>query len=187
AEAAPTAKLVHEDALRLDWPSTLADLAAPRAIVSNMPYNITGPLLERVCASRGMIAVAVLMMQKEVGEKILCQAGDSGRGALSVVMQRQFDVSRVCAAPSGAFSPPPKVDSVVLKFVPREGLREDEDQIAKLVRRGFVQPRKKLSNNLGELGWAVQEAGLDPNIRPHQLTESEWVRLHDARLRHHQG
>ena len=180
--AVPSAEIIHEDALRLDWRSVLQPMSEPRAIVSNMPYNITGPLLDRVCGVRDLISIAILMMQKEVGEKILAQPGDSGRGALSVVIQRLFEVGRVCTAPAGAFAPPPKVDSVVLRLVPRTSLRSDEDALAKFVRRGFTQPRKKLSNNLGENGGAVVAAGLNPNIRPHQLSQDEWVRLFDARL-----
>ena len=185
-EAVPSARVIHEDALRLDWSPLLLELPAPRAIVSNMPYNITGPLLDRICGVRRLTSMAVLMMQKEVGEKVLAQPGDSARGALSVVIQRLFEVTRVCVAPAGAFVPPPKVDSVVLRLVPRLELL-DEDDLSRFVRRGFTQPRKKLSNNLGELGWVVTACGLDPNIRPHQVMQDDWVRLFDARLRPDQG
>jgi 16S rRNA (adenine1518-N6/adenine1519-N6)-dimethyltransferase len=175
---APGADVRRQDALQADWAEALAALPEPRALVSNMPYQITGPLLFRAAEVRHLYSRAVLMMQREVGDKILAEPHDRKRGALSAVLQMQFEIRRVCLAPPGAFWPPPKVDSIVLCLTPRPaGPRDDE--LAALMRKGFTQPRKTLANNLGLPGEALAHAGLEEKVRPHQLREEEWRRLLD--------
>ncbi len=180
-ETAPNARIVPCDALDADWGQLMADSPRPRGIVSNMPYNITGPLLDRVCHSRGWIAKAVLMMQREVAEKILAQANDRRRGALSVTIQALFDVHKVCHVPPGAFSPPPKVESTVLELIPKPEQPGTEAVLA-LVRAGFTQPRKTLANNLAAIlgngaKSRIEDAGMSPSIRAHELTWEMWCRL----------
>lgn len=179
---APSVRLIVGGALETDLLSLIQTLPEPRAVVSNMPYNITGPLLEAFCGLRSQFKSAVLMMQREVAEKIVALPGDSGRGALSVVMQSLFEIKRVCAAPPGAFLPPPKVESTVLQFVPRAlDLGDDaHSQVLTVVRAGFGQPRKTILNNLSKL-WgrekaerAITEAGLTYELRPHQMTWEQW-------------
>jgi 16S rRNA (adenine1518-N6/adenine1519-N6)-dimethyltransferase len=168
AEAAPEAEIVWQDALKSDWRGALKELPEPRAVVSNMPYNVTGPLLDRVECVADLIDRAVLMMQREVGEKILAQPGDRRRGALSVVFEAAFTVSRVSLVPPGAFLPPPKVESVVLLFRPTGAQLTDHER--EVVRTGFRQPRKTLANNLG----VRDMGGLPPTVRPHELTLEQW-------------
>lgn len=180
-ESAPSAQVLIADALRLDLAHELKQMKAPVAVVSNMPYNITGPLLGRIADAQHSWIVAVLMMQREVGEKILAPPGDSARGALSVRMQFEFLIHRVCLVPPGAFLPPPKVDSIVLKLLPK-GLTMPEP-LVRLVRAGFTQPRKTLQNNLRSAGFPrelVERAGLRPSIRPHEVTQEEWLRVLEA-------
>lgn len=182
AERAPKARIVVADALACDWSDLLAELPQPAGIVSNMPYNITGPLLDRVYNCAGLIDRAVLMMQKEVGDKIQAKAGDSGRGALSVVFQDRFEIRLVCNVPPGAFSPPPKVDSTVLQFVPKQTWRAGLYAVA---HRAFHQPRKTLANNLRgtvrpeDLAAILDEFGLSSTVRPHELPDPVWPRLVD--------
>lgn len=186
-ESAPKAEVRQEDALVANLPSILQELPEPRALVSNLPYYITGPLLTRISEARRHFSVAVLMMQKEVGLRVLAAPRESARGSLSVYLQAQFDISRVANVPAGSFMPPPKVDSIVLAFRPREtGLTpEEEKSLFQLIRGGFVQPRKTLANNLVgryhvdrevALAWEA-EAGLGEKARPQELTLDEWVRL----------
>ncbi len=172
---APNARIVQADVLKTDVRGLLTGMGEPRCIVSNMPYNITGPLLGKVSECRGVFRNAVLMMQKEVGERVLAKAGSSERGALSVSMQLQFSIEKVCDAKAGAFLPPPKVDSIVLDFTPTDP-DYDLDRVLKVVRAGFTQPRKTLANNLTEK-YDRTKTGLAANIRPHQLTNEEWVSL----------
>lgn len=182
AEVAPNAEVVVGDALETDLGALLDRLPTPRAVVSNMPYNITGPLLARIAAVRDKFSMAVLMMQREVAEKILAKPGDSGRGALSVAIQAQFAVQKVCHVPPGAFLPPPKVASTVLKLVPKP-FSPDIGQTLSIVSAGFRQPRKTLVNNLSALFGReaalarLQGAGLRPDVRPHQLTWEQWTNV----------
>jgi 16S rRNA (adenine1518-N6/adenine1519-N6)-dimethyltransferase len=169
-----------EDALSADWEGILGALPGPVGIVSNMPYNITGPLLEKVAGVQPMIDRAVLMMQREVGEKLIALAGDRKRGAISVVFQRLFAISKVCSVAPGCFMPPPKVDSIVLELRPRLA---GDDQVFKFVRQGFSQPRKTLTNNLSGLADKEQVSeilaalGMSASIRPHEMSEENWFDL----------
>lgn len=172
-ETAPNARIVQGDVLKTDLRTLLQALPEPRCIVSNMPYNITGPLLEKVTECRPLIKCAVLMMQKEVGERILAKPGTPERGALSVAMQLQFEIKKVCDAKAGAFNPPPKVDSIVLEFTPTQF---NDQHVLDVIRAGFTQPRKTLANNLSAQ-YDKAKIGLTANIRPHQLTNEQWVEL----------
>jgi len=179
-ESAPDARVIAGDALRVDLREIIGDLPAPRVLVSNMPYNITGPLLDRFSQIRDQYAKAILMMQREVGDKILAQEGDSGSGSLSICMQAMFEISRVALAPAGAFFPPPRVDSIVLRFIPRA--ESPDAEFLAFVRRGFTQPRKTLTNNLHADRIAVAEAlaamGRPVTSRPHELGLGAWQELY---------
>jgi 16S rRNA (adenine1518-N6/adenine1519-N6)-dimethyltransferase len=184
ADSAPKADVRKLDALEADLPTILRELPEPRAVVSNLPYYITGPLITRIAEAKDFYQRTVLMMQREVGERILAPAGGSDRGSLSVYLQTQFEIRRVCKVPPGAFLPPPKVDSVVLALVPKP--REDwhTPEFFKLIRSSFAQPRKTLVNNLISAGHAredalaaVERSGFDERVRPQQLTEEQWVAL----------
>lgn len=182
---APHARVVQANVLETDVFSLVKELPEPRCIVSNMPYNITGPLLGKVSECRSLIRNAVLMMQREVGDRILSGPGKPERGALSVAMQLQFTVSKVCDVPAGAFHPPPKVDSVVLDLVPHVDVPGLEETLA-LVKKGFTQPRKTLANNLssGTDRLHIEETlvalGYDTRVRPHQLSNEQWIELSQA-------
>lgn len=181
SESAPTAQIVFGDALTTDLRELMLQLKKPRAVVSNLPYYITGPLLERIAEVSDLWEVAVLMMQREVSRRIMAPVGDRDRGAVSVRMQAEFEIRRVVEVPPGAFIPPPKVESTVLALEPR-GARMEPELVA-LVRAGFTQPRKTLSNNLASCGYdreLVVAAGLEPNIRPHQISLASWRRLFEV-------
>lgn len=187
ADSAPRAEVFRDDALKADLAALLADLPAPRAVVSNLPYYITGPLLGRIADARAGLDIAVLMMQREVADRILAGPGKRERGSLSVALQSQFEIARVANVPAGAFLPPPKVDSAVLRFVPRhDGL---SDEALRLVRIGFAQPRKTLVNNLvaglritrDEAVDHVEAVGLSETVRPAELTEAQWAKLSGLR------
>lgn len=183
-DRAPMAEVIFQDALQADWGAILDDLPEPRAIVSNMPYNITGPLLTKVGEQKDRIRRAVLMMQKEVGDRILAPAGDSNRGSLSVFLEARFEIRRLRKVPPGAFLPPPKVDSIVLVFDPKS--EPVHPRLEEVCRAGFSQPRKTLANNLSELAGGRERVvavllslGLPESIRPHQLTLAQWREVAD--------
>lgn len=185
ASEVPAVTVIQQDALKVDWKALLTEMEEPRVIVSNMPYNITGPLLGKVCGVQTLISHAVLMMQREVAERILAQPGDPARGSLSVVLQRLFEIQKVASVPPGAFMPPPKVDSTVLRLTPKAV--DADETFQTFVRQGFRQPRKTLANNLGPMGKGLDFSWLAPQVRPHQLSEAEWMRLYDAFRRSRQG
>jgi 16S rRNA (adenine1518-N6/adenine1519-N6)-dimethyltransferase len=180
-ETAPAAEVRHADVLRADLVAAFGELPEPRALVSNMPYQITGPLLTAFAGARHAYARAVLMMQREVGERVLAKPGTGAFGSLSVFLQAQFSIRRVCDAPPGAFYPPPKVASVVLEFEP---LPEApfEARLFRVVRLGFAQPRKTLANNLAaglgrerpEVLELLASLGWDQGVRPHQIPLEGW-------------
>jgi 16S rRNA (adenine1518-N6/adenine1519-N6)-dimethyltransferase len=185
-ESSPRADVLQADALDADLTKLLLSLPEPRAVVSNLPYYITGPLVTRIAEARETYGKAVLMMQKEVGLRILAPPGDSGRGSLSVFIQTGFDVAKVADVPSGGFWPPPKVDSVVLELTPKpSGLTATEEPLYfKLVRASFRQPRKTLANNFaaagyarGAIGSALENAGLDLRCRPADPDLEAWRAL----------
>ena len=186
-ESAPKADVRRLDALNADLASILRELPSPRGVVSNLPYYITGPLLTRIAEARAGYSMAVLMMQKEVAQRVVAEAGNSDRGSLSVFLQSQFDISLVAHVPAKEFLPPPKVDSTVLKFVPKrlDGDPEFQAHFFHLIRLSFAQPRKTLANNLSAglqqrrevMLEAIEEVGLEEKVRPHDLTQDQWLRL----------
>lgn len=182
ADSSPGAQIHWGDALTIDYRSILSQMKKPIGLISNMPYYITGPLLERIAEVRDEIAVAVLMMQREVAQKILAEPGNRDRGSISVFLQSQFEIRSVCVVPGGAFIPPPKVDSQVLKLTPRPNAFQMDFTI---VRAAFKQPRKTLLNNLlaanigekAELESAIESLGLDVRIRPQIPDLEQWEQL----------
>lgn len=187
-DSAPTADVRLQDALKSNLPALLEELPEPRAVVGNLPYYITGQLVAQIADARAHYAAAVLMMQREVADRIRAKPGDSARGSLSVYLQSLFRIDLVIQAPADAFFPPPKVDSTVLEFVPLPPDPAKDEKYFRLVRLGFGQPRKTLCNNL-VAGYGVPRetavawlgaAGLTDNIRPHALTLEEWSALRAA-------
>lgn len=180
-ESAPRAEVRIEDALRANLRDILQELPTPCAVVSNLPYYITAPLVTRIAEAREHYVKAVLMMQKEVARRFTARPGGSERGSISVYLQALFEITKVADVPAGAFWPPPKVDSTVLEFVPRPDADYPE-AFFDFVRQGFSQPRKTLVNNLSGLGksrvdGALTQAELDVRVRPHELTLEHWLRI----------
>lgn len=188
-ESAPKAEVREVDALEADLGTILDELPRPRAVVSNLPYYITGPLVTRIAEARAHWDRAILMMQKEVATRVLAPPRNSDRGSLSVYLQLQFAIEKVGDAPAGAFLPPPKVDSTVLQFTPVDtGLEPEEEESAfHLIRGAFRQPRKTLANNLVSAGYAreraleaMSRAGIDEKARPADPDLDSWRGLFRA-------
>jgi len=177
--------IVIGDVLRLDWADLLRK--PPYKLIANLPYNISSQVLFRVLEHRQSFQRLVLMFQKEVGERMLAEENSREYGILSVLMQTWFQIDRVVKVPPQAFTPPPKVDSVVLCLEPltkpRIDLR-DEERFRQLVRGAFAQRRKTLRNSLLGSGWqpeqidpAFVQADIDPRRRGETLTLAEFGRL----------
>ena len=179
-ESAPGADVRNLDALTADLGAILRELPEPRAVVSNLPYYITGPLLTAVAGACEFYDRAVLMMQKEVAQRVVAAPGSRARGSLSVFLQAQFEISKVLDVPPGAFFPPPKVASTVLEFRPLAG--RPDAALFSFVRIGFTQPRKTLANNLSVglnvpretvVSW-LRACGLDERVRAQELALEDW-------------
>jgi 16S rRNA (adenine1518-N6/adenine1519-N6)-dimethyltransferase len=183
AESAPYADVRQIDALHANFSALLDELPQPRGIVGNLPYYITAPLIDRIAAARNHYAKAILMIQKEVADRICALPGDGARGSISVYLQALFDIETVAKVGPEAFDPPPKVRSTVLEFRPKAAAEGASEELFRLVRLAFAQPRKTLANNLmaglkldrTSVAYAIESASLRPDARPHQLTELEWV------------
>lgn len=132
-------------------------------VCGNLPYAITGAILERLVAQRAQLSRAVVMVQKEVRDRLLASPGTREWGALSVYVQAAFDVRGVLRVPAGAFHPPPKVESAVVELVPRAVPRAEEtDAFRTIVRAAFGTRRKTLRNGLvRELGHECADALLE--------------------------
>ncbi len=181
AASAPACKVICADALKADLGAIVADLAGPVALVSNMPYYISAPLLQLAADLGDSIDRAVLMMQREVANRIMAKAGNRDRGSFSVYLQAKFEMSLIADVPAGAFMPPPKVESKVLLLKPRPC--NHDPLLFDFVRKGFTQPRKTLVNNLGFLGRNCVESSIakidaTPTVRPHELTFEQWIQLY---------
>ncbi|MGI2904601.1 16S rRNA (adenine(1518)-N(6)/adenine(1519)-N(6))-dimethyltransferase RsmA [Tolypothrix sp. VBCCA 56010] len=185
--------LLQGDFLTLDLPSHLAAFEAfqnPNKVVANIPYNITGPIIEKLL---GTIAKPnsqpfdsiVLLVQKEVAERLYAKPGSKAFGALSVRVQYLAECKLICPVPAAAFSPPPKVDSAVVRLIPYqiELPANDPRRLETLVKLGFGEKRKMLRNNLQSivertsLTQLLEKLEINPQARAEELSVSQWVAL----------
>ncbi len=173
---------VHEgDALEFDF----SRLPSGLRVVGNLPYNVSTPLLFHVAGFATRIRDCVFMLQKEVVERMVAAPGTADYGRLSVALQYRFAMALAFRVPPGAFTPPPKVDSAIVRMVPLgEGRRtaRDEAAFARIVTAAFSQRRKTLRNALRGLAdeAAFARAGIDPARRGETLSVGEFVVLADA-------
>lgn len=173
---------VHEaDALEFDF----NQLPAPLRIVGNLPYNVSTPLLFHIASAAERMIDGVFMLQKEVIDRMVAEPDSAEYGRLSVMLQYRFAMRRLFLVPPGAFHPPPKVDSAIVRMVPlgADRLRaRDEAHFAAVVLAAFGQRRKMLRNTLKSLCGeaAFTAAGIDPQRRAETLSVAEFVALADA-------
>lgn len=171
--------------------SANATSATPKlAVVGNLPYHLTSPILFSVLDQREAVSRAVFLVQREVAERLAAEPGGKDWGILSVFLQREADVSIERIVPPGAFLPPPKVDSAVVRvrFHPPAEPILDGDRFRRLVKAGFAQRRKTLGNALRAgriaepeaLSAALAAARVDPVRRAETLTVAEWAALERA-------
>ena len=167
------------------------DPAGRVLVVGNLPYSVSKPILGRLFDARATLDAAVLMLQREVAERITALPGGRDYGALSIFWQRWADITRLEVVPAVAFRPPPAVESAVIRVgfrsTPRVEVR-DEASFTSVVRAAFGQRRKTLENALrggglgspGRLAAALAEAAIDGGRRAETLSLEEFARLADA-------
>jgi 16S rRNA (adenine1518-N6/adenine1519-N6)-dimethyltransferase len=176
-------ELREGDAATLDL-SALAASAGPLALVGNLPYAITGAILRNLTAHRRALSRAVIMIQREVRDRLLAAPGRKTYGALTVFTQAAFAVEPVLKVSSGSFFPPPKVDSAVVRLVPHPRPRAEEtDAFRRVVKAAFGKRRKTLRNALEALGPGVDEALAAAGVDGTRRAETLDVEAFDALAR----
>ena len=188
--ALPGVRIVAADILRVDLPALLGETGSgPWKVAANLPYNISSQILFRFVDCRSLFRSLVLMLQKEVGERLAAPPDCKDYGVLTVLCQLHFEVRKEFIVRPGAFFPAPKVDSMVLSLVPRERPLADvgdEGVFRRVVKAAFGQRRKTLWNclrgaDLGPTGERLRavldRCGIDPARRGETLAIEEFARL----------
>lgn len=182
-------ELVFGDALGVDERGLAAGGAAH--IVSNLPYNVGTPLLVKWLTGAWTPASMTLMFQKEVAERIVAPTASSSYGRLSVLAQAAADARIVMEVPARAFTPPPKVDSAVVRLAPRADRPSHErlQALEAVTAAAFGQRRKMLRSSLKAIGGEplALAAGLDPQARAETVNVSGFLHLADAWLARREG
>ncbi|MDD3580813.1 MAG: 16S rRNA (adenine(1518)-N(6)/adenine(1519)-N(6))-dimethyltransferase RsmA [Desulfobacca sp.] len=192
AEAA-NVKVITQDVLDFDFLGLSRSLGQPLAVIGNLPYQITSPLLFKLIAEKPAISRMVFMVQQEVGQRLLAGPGNKDYGILSVLLQYHTRMARLFTLGPNNFYPPPKVDSLVLRLHPDgAALRADDHAfLAQVVKLAFSQRRKTLKNTLAaqaaELGstpeqvmTTLEQLAIDPRRRAETLSVDDFVRLSNA-------
>ncbi len=170
---------VHEgDALAFDF----ATIGERLKIVGNLPYNISTPLLFHLADYANCVVDMHFMLQKEVVERMVAEPGDPDFGRLSVMLQYRFWMEWLIDVPPESFDPPPKVDSAVVRLIPKPASElkvRNPDKLASVVLAAFAQRRKMLRNTLkGILDDAGFVAlGINPTLRPEDVPVEDYVRI----------
>lgn len=171
--------LVHVDCLQFDFNAIASERLA---LVGNLPYNISSPLLWRVLDTRDRISECVFMLQREVARRIASRPESREYGILSVLLQAYYDATLLLTLPPSAFSPPPKVHSSVLRLV-RNGVTSlgcDEALLRSVVKGAFNQRRKTLRNSLNAAFPGLGDGLPYEKSRPEALGVEAFVELTNA-------
>ena len=187
----PNFKLIMADALATDFCREIFPAENAR-LVANLPYNISTAILQRLIEQRACLTEMVVMLQREVVDRIMAPAGSSDRGFLSVLVEAYCETEKLFDVAPGAFRPPPKVWSSVLRVTFRKGsLGLDEDLLWRTVSQGFSQKRKTILNNLRQASGRLSEvlkrnggasivlckANVQLQRRAETLTIADWSRI----------
>lgn len=178
--------LIREDALQYPY----RQIPSPYKVVANLPYYLSTPLLFRLLEERQRISRMVLMLQKEVAERLVAAVGGKNYSVLSVMARLYADIRIAFHVSRGCFRPRPDVDSSVISLTPLSHPRvpiQDEALFGRIVRGAFGHRRKRLSNALADAGFpreqadaALRRIGLDPARRGETLSLSEFAALADT-------
>lgn len=172
---------IHQaDALRFDY-STLATDNAPLRLIGNLPYNISTPLLFHLLAASSQIHDMHFMLQKEVVDRLTAAPGSADYGRLTVTVAARAQAESLFEVGSGAFRPPPRVVSAVVRITPRPAPFPIHDLATfdRVVTAAFGQRRKTLTNALRGVLDAdnIRAAGIDPGLRAERLAPADFARL----------
>ncbi len=176
-------EIVHADAMTLDWSAVLSPESA-WVLVANLPYNIATPLIIHLLDDVAAVTRMLVMVQREVGERLAAAAGSPAYGAVSVKVAYWAEAKVVAAVPASVFRPRPNVESALVGIRRRSAPAVDprlaaRDEVFALVNAGFATRRKMLRKSLASLvdPAAFAVAGVDPEARAETLGVAEWGRL----------
>ena len=166
--------VVCADVLDFDFSALPPDLR----VVGNLPYNISTPILFHLARYAGRVRDMHFMLQLEVVQRMVAKHSTPEYGRLSVMLQTRFRMYKLFNVAPGAFRPPPKVESAVVRLVPiAEKPDWDQEVLEKIVRQAFSARRKTLRNALPLEPRDYEELGIDPKLRPENLAPADYVRI----------
>jgi 16S rRNA (adenine1518-N6/adenine1519-N6)-dimethyltransferase len=182
--------IAEQDVLEFDFVKAQADAGERLAVVGNLPYGITSPILLKLAASHAALDRAVLMVQREVADRVTGAPGSRDYGLLTVTVQMYGPAERLFTLPPSAFTPPPDVHSTVFRwrFAPRFAeLGVEERSFLRFTRHAFAQKRKTLANNLRAAGIApaaiasaLSRAQISARARAEELSIEHLAALHKS-------
>ena len=166
--------VISADALGYDFSTFPAGVR----IVGNLPYNISTPILFHLARYADRVRDLHFMLQREVVQRMVARHSTPDYGRLSVMLQTRFKMHKLFNVAPGAFRPPPKVDSAVVRLVPIAGVPDwDQAVLEKIVREAFSARRKTLRNALPLEQADYEVLGIDPKLRPENLAPADYVRI----------
>lgn len=184
----PSVTILEQDVLRTDLAALRAEPDEKLLVVGNLPYQITSDILLHLFAAHAAIERAVIMIQREVAERVAAHPGTSDYGLLSATAQLYARVETLFTLPPDAFSPPPQVHSTVLRLTMAPRLDElgiERDAFFAFLRSCFAQKRKMLARNLRNAGYAAEAiaaafstCGISPQVRAEELELEAMACLH---------
>lgn len=180
--------LIEQDALKIDYSElSTSHSALSTKLVANLPYYISTAILQHLIQYRNEFSELILMLQREVVERITAEVGNTERGFLTVLMEAYFETEKLFDVPPNAFRPAPKIWSSIVRMKPKaEKSIENGEFFRKLVSFGFRQKRKTILNNLKNAGEILynkdlkallEKNGIEPKRRAETLTLEEWKKL----------
>ena len=181
--AHPQLDVIESDILKVDFAALQAQIAPQRLrVVGNLPYNISSPILFHLLPFAALVEDQHFMLQKEVIDRMVAEPATAAYGRLSVMLQWRYEMEDVLFVPPEAFDPPPRVDSAVVRMVPRaEPAPVNPDLLSQVVQVAFSQRRKLLRHTLGR--W-LEERGFagefDVQRRAEEVSPGEYVALTQA-------
>jgi 16S rRNA (adenine1518-N6/adenine1519-N6)-dimethyltransferase len=173
-----------DDAASIDYAALAGQTGVPLCVVGNLPYAVTGAIVRNLVAFRRSLSRALVMVQREVADRLLAAPGDAEYGALTVFTSAAFEISSVLRLRPGSFHPPPKVQSAVVRLSPRAvPLAEETEAFRRVVHAAFQSRRKTLRNALAttcgveRAQHVLAHAAVDPGRRGETLSVAEFANL----------
>lgn len=178
---APEKLIVHEgDALQFDFSAIPVPAGQKLRVVGNLPYNISSPLLFHLAEIAHLVEDQHFMLQKEVVERMVAEPGSKAYGRLSVMLQVRYHMELMFVVPPEAFDPPPRVESAIVRMIPKPGsLPCDIGNLEEVVTKAFSQRRKVIRNCLAGLFSETDllACGVDPQARPETISLECYVAM----------